>query len=109
MEELFGELAGDARHGRDVASAGLTQRAHAAEVREQGALPRRSDAGDQRQLTRDRALAPELAVVRVREPVRFIADALQQPQCWARAWQAERLGAIDQVDFLLAVREARER
>src|SRR5690606_33156592 len=101
LENALGEGAGEPGEAGDLLGGCLPQRTHTAEAREQHLLTCRADARDPRQLTRQRALSVQLAVVAVREPVRLVADALQQPERVARAGQAQRVRAAGKVDFLL--------
>ena len=88
--EVPGELARDARHGFELLGGGGEDRVRGAEVREQRPLARRADA---RQLVEDRGghrvIAP-LAVVGDREPVRFVAQPLQQLQLGRVVRERER-------------------
>src|SRR5262245_55746035 len=76
--DLLGEPATDARHLRNLFAARTTQRRDTAEVSEQFAPPLRPDTGDALQLRLTTRLAAPRAMSGDREPMRLIADVLQQ-------------------------------
>src|SRR5690606_4184392 len=107
--DLLGELHGETGDRRDLFRAGRAERPDAAEPCEERPLADRPDPGNLGELAGQRAPRAELPVVAVREPVRLVANALEEPQRAARPGQAQRRGAPDKVDLLLTLRQGADR
>src|SRR4051812_25004161 len=99
----------DSGHGRDLLDARRAQPFHRAERAQQRLTSQLTKAGDViKRADRHRLRAP-LPVVGDREPVRLIANALQEIERLARARQDQRIGAVREPYLFQPLRQAAQR
>ena len=103
------QRAADPGHGGDLLHRRLADALHRAEHLEQLALALRPDAGQVVERRPHRALRAQVAVVRDREPVRLVAEPLDQVQRLRRRRQQDRIGAAGQEQLLALLGEAGQR
>src|SRR5579875_3638769 len=101
-----GEPRADARHRRDLLGAGRAQLAHRAEALEQRGAPCRAEPRHGVEHARGGRLAALVPVVADREPVRLVADPLQQVQALAAARHDHRVLLAGQPYLLQALGQA---
>ena len=76
--EVLGEIAADAGRRRSLLDGCLADAPHRAESLEKRLLAPGTDAGDVIELTAERPLAADVSVIGDREPLRIVADALDE-------------------------------
>ena len=92
--DALGQRPADSGNSRQVVDAGVLHAPESAEMREQRTPPGRADAGDHLQGRRRARLAAPRAMALDREPMRFVANLLQQVQSGMIGRQVERAIAI---------------
>src|SRR5256712_12897994 len=94
---------------RELVQGGLTDAADAPEAAQQGALARRTDAVDVVEHAADGALRAHGLVIGDGEPMRLVADALDEVEALRRARQQDRIRPRRHEELLALLRERGDR